>query len=240
MSAPISHEVSREDRMMQYVEETSRSVTQMTELMREMMTLLIPLVRSSIAAEQSPPEIARTREQAAARADRSQARERARARAEAAARERAQARAERAQQQIRLQRMFIERKQKVIKKAELEKETEDICSICFEKHKLKDSIVTSCRHVFGYKCFEQYINANLNSTTRPCPICRTPHYSLMSFKARKSPTRKNNTPQPAPEPAPEPAYEPTYEPAHEPTYEPTHEPAYEPAYEPAHEIIVIP
>jgi hypothetical protein len=114
-------------------------------------------------------------------------------------------------EQPRRERMFSERKQKVIKTEDLEKDTEDICILCLEKHKLKDSIMTSCNHMFGFECFQQFMNSNVNYN-KNCPMCRKPDYCLTSFKDIKQPTSKNNTPQPAHEPANEPAHEPANEP----------------------------
>ena len=112
-----------------------------------------------------------------------------------------------ARQQIcelpRRERLFSERKLKVIKTEDLEKDTEDICILCLEKHKLKDSIMTSCNHMFGFECFQQFMNSNVNYN-KNCPMCRKPDYCLTSFNDIKQPTSKNNTPQPAHEPANEP------------------------------------
>ena len=109
-------------------------------------------------------------------------------------------------EQPRRERMFSERTQKVIKTEDLEKETEDICILCLDKHKLKDSIVTSCNHMFGFECFQTFINSNVNYN-KNCPMCRKPDYCLTSFNATptsKPPTCKNDTPHPAHEPANEP------------------------------------
>ena len=105
-------------------------------------------------------------------------------------------------EQPRRERMFSERTQKVIKTEDLEKYTEDICILCLEKHKLKDSIMTSCNHMFGFECFQQFMNSNVNYN-KNCPMCRKPDYCLTSFKdikqpTSKPPTCKNDTPQPPP------------------------------------------
>jgi hypothetical protein len=92
----------------------------------------------------------------------------------------------------RIQRVFRERKQKVIKTEDLEKEIEDVCILCLDKHQIKDSIETSCNHLFGFECFQAFINTNENYN-KHCPMCRNTEYSITSFKARKPPTRKNNT-----------------------------------------------
>jgi len=173
------------------------------------------------AREQAKAEARAAREQAKAeaRALREQARAaREQAKAEArAAREQARIvildhilapyTLQRVQEQIRehirserIQRIFRERKQKVIKKEDLEKEIEDVCILCLDKHKLKDCIVTSCNHMFGFECFQEFINTNENYN-KHCPMCRNPDYCLTTFTARNSPTCKNNdTPQPAHEP----------------------------------------
>jgi predicted transcriptional regulator len=41
------------------------------------------------------------------------------------------------------------------------------CSICFEKHKKVDSLITDCNHEFGKECYNKWILTNNN-----CPICR--------------------------------------------------------------------
>jgi len=173
------------------------------------------------AHEQAKAEARALREQARAAREQAKAEARAareQAKAEArAAREQARLQArivildpilapytlQRVQEQIRehirterIQRKFRERTQKVIKTEDLDKETEDVCILCLDKHKLKDSIVTSCNHMFGFECFREFINANENYN-KHCPMCRNPDYCLTTFTARNSPTCKNNdTPQP--------------------------------------------
>ena len=136
------------------------------------------------------------------------AREQAKAEAKAKAKAEAQAKAQAAREQAiaawrsrlarceqlrmrRTQRAFEARKLKVINTEDLEKEMEDVCILCLDKHQIKDSIVTSCNHMFGFECFQAFINTNENYN-KHCPMCRNTEYSLTSFKARKPPTRKNN------------------------------------------------
>ena len=45
---------------------------------------------------------------------------------------------------------------KVIKKADLEKSMEDVCSICQDSYVKKDSVTASCGNQFCASCFEQF------------------------------------------------------------------------------------
>jgi hypothetical protein len=158
------------------------------------------------AREQAKAETRAAREQA--KAETRAAREQAKAEAKAKAKAEAQAARERARaawhcrlvheqsRMRRTQRALNARKLKVIKTKDLEKEMEDVCIICLEKHQFKDCILTSCNHIFGFECFQEFINANENYN-KHCPMCRNPEYRITSFKSRKPPTRKNNdTPPP--------------------------------------------
>ena len=45
-----------------------------------------------------------------------------------------------------------------------------ICSICYEKFKVKDNIhITKCEHIFHYFCIEKAVDNNIYD----CPLCRT-------------------------------------------------------------------
>jgi len=158
------------------------------------------------AREQARAEARAAREQA--RAEARAAREQAKAEAKAKAKAEARAARERARAALhcmldheqscmrRAQRALNARKLKVIKTKDLEKEMEDVCIICLEKHQFKDCILTSCNHIFGFECFQEFINANENYN-KHCPMCRNTEYRITSFKSRKPPTRKNNdTPPP--------------------------------------------
>ena len=39
----------------------------------------------------------------------------------------------------------------------------------------KDAVLLSCSHVFHKKCLESFENFSLESTSKTCPICRSPY-----------------------------------------------------------------
>jgi len=57
------------------------------------------------------------------------------------------------------------------KRIELEKER---CSICLEKHGIKNQVITNCGHTFGIECFSNYLEKKQYScaTCLSCPMCR--------------------------------------------------------------------
>jgi hypothetical protein len=75
---------------------------------------------------------------------------------------------------------FIEENSKIEKvsdktKRQIEKES---CSICFEHHKSKHIIRTSCNHYFGTYCFSKFIDSNFeNNRDIVCPMCRNENIS---------------------------------------------------------------
>jgi len=74
-------------------------------------------------------------------------------------------------------------KSKVLKKSLLDATMEDICGICMDSHKKRDTIETSCcKHSFGAECFKTY---QRTTRTCPCPICRNETFEIMEFRARK-------------------------------------------------------
>lgn len=85
-------------------------------------------------------------------------------------------------------------KSKVLKKRLLDATMEDVCGICMDSHKKRDTIETSCcKHSFGAECFKQY---QRTSRTCPCPICRNDTFEIMEFRARK-PSRVTTPATPA-------------------------------------------
>jgi hypothetical protein len=69
---------------------------------------------------------------------------------------------------------------KYIEPAELENNVEEMCSICFEIHKKKDTVQTSCNHTFGKSCYESFYYANL-TRNKFCPLCRNNYPILCIF-----------------------------------------------------------
>jgi hypothetical protein len=56
------------------------------------------------------------------------------------------------------------------KKRDIEKE---VCSICFDTHKIKYIFTTKCSHHFGDCCFGKYAQHKLENTNKiNCPLCR--------------------------------------------------------------------
>lgn len=56
----------------------------------------------------------------------------------------------------------------------LRQPTEDLCSICFDTHLLKDTVQTSCGHKIGKKCFGLWKKRCTQShVVMTCPVCRT-------------------------------------------------------------------
>jgi hypothetical protein len=85
-------------------------------------------------------------------------------------------------------------KSKVLKKRELDVTMEDVCGICMDSHKKRDTIETSCcKHSFGAECFKTYQRTTRNC---PCPICRNDTFEIMEFRARK-PSRVTTPATPA-------------------------------------------
>ena len=73
-------------------------------------------------------------------------------------------------------------KTKVIAKYKLE-ETID-CAICQETPKVKDCILTECKHYFCKGCWTGWMNAERSN--KSCPTCRKEMPKITSFKARAS------------------------------------------------------
>lgn len=58
------------------------------------------------------------------------------------------------------------------------------CAICFDNHKIVDSLTTDCNHEFGKECYNEWIKKQ-NS----CPICRNVCKTTTVYKGRN---RRNN------------------------------------------------
>ncbi len=73
-------------------------------------------------------------------------------------------------------------KTKVVAKYKLE-ETVD-CAICQENPKVKDCILTECKHYFCKGCWNGWMNAERSN--KKCPTCRKDMPRITSFKSRAS------------------------------------------------------
>ena len=89
-----------------------------------------------------------------------------------------------------------EPKSKVIPKAKLQQPTDDVCSVCFENHKMCDVIQTCCNHQIGKECYQMWVNQcnslpvrNGKKTLITCPVCRRVNPKVFEFRQRK--TKKN-------------------------------------------------
>ena len=68
-----------------------------------------------------------------------------------------------------------------INHAAFNKKCTDYCSICFEYHKKGETILTSCKHCFGVKCYKDWVNSESYNNT--CPMCRkkTPYITKYKY-----------------------------------------------------------
>lgn len=60
--------------------------------------------------------------------------------------------------------------------------SENDCNVCFEKHLLIDTCVTSCKHHFCKGCFVRWENARRGVVT--CPTCRTEGPIVTEYRSR--------------------------------------------------------
>lgn len=67
-----------------------------------------------------------------------------------------------------------------INHAGFNKKSTDCCSICFEYHKKGETILTSCKHCFGAKCYKDWVNSE--SYNNKCPMCRKKNPSITKYK----------------------------------------------------------
>lgn len=77
---------------------------------------------------------------------------------------------------------------RALKRAEIEMQMPDNCSICLDQYMKIDAIVTSCGHHFCKSCYESHETACLEKETPvvQCPMCRNPNMEIMQFRARKT------------------------------------------------------
>ena len=79
----------------------------------------------------------------------------------------------------------IKTKSKVLKKVLLDVPTENICGICLENHKKKDSVVCNCSHEFGKECFQEWqTTCQKNNKNVNCPSCRKTVSEIITFRER--------------------------------------------------------
>jgi hypothetical protein len=81
------------------------------------------------------------------------------------------------------------KKLKVIAKAKFNGDCEQECGICFEIHKKRDTLTTSCDHVYCISCWSTWMNA-INSN-KACPTCRlflpsATYYKIKATKKRET------------------------------------------------------
>jgi hypothetical protein len=81
------------------------------------------------------------------------------------------------------------KKLKVIAKAKFNGDCEQECGICFEIHKKRDTLTTSCDHVYCISCWSTWMNARNSNKT--CPTCRLFLPSATYYKIRA--TKKRET-----------------------------------------------
>ena len=74
---------------------------------------------------------------------------------------------------------------KQITKAKRQQVEKEICAICCQTHLYKDLIETTCGHVFGKPCYQQYIESNKAGNIGCCPMCRTKDYDFLVYSLRK-------------------------------------------------------
>ena len=75
----------------------------------------------------------------------------------------------------------------------LRQPTEDLCSICFDTHLLKDTVQTSCGHKIGKKCFGLWKKRCTQSRiVMTCPVCRTKKPKTSCFQIQPEPGTLTN------------------------------------------------
>lgn len=66
------------------------------------------------------------------------------------------------------------------------KNTEDVCGICLETHKKKQTLDCPCQHSFGKKCFKGWMQTcQRNGKAITCPSCRQSVDRLKEFRQEK-------------------------------------------------------
>ena len=60
----------------------------------------------------------------------------------------------------------------IVTREEYERDCNDECPICMEKYKVKQSVETSCKHLFCNSCFQNTFRNVPQGVRKNCPICR--------------------------------------------------------------------
>ena len=80
---------------------------------------------------------------------------------------------------------------KILKKSEFESVLPDVCGICLENHKMKETVLCSCNHVFGEECYNRWKNNCVNNGKFvSCPTCRVEVTQITTYKQRAEYVRK--------------------------------------------------
>lgn len=80
---------------------------------------------------------------------------------------------------------------KILKKSEFESVLPDVCGICLENHKMKETVLCSCNHVFGEECYNRWKNNCVNNGKFvSCPTCRVEVKQITTYKQRAEYVRK--------------------------------------------------
>ena len=77
------------------------------------------------------------------------------------------------------------RKSKALPKAEIDKDMEDPCSICFEPYTRADSVSTCCNHKFCKTCYGSHEKSVARGKLVTCPMCRKENPVVTEYRIRK-------------------------------------------------------
>lgn len=100
-----------------------------------------------------------------------------------------------AQQPIRPIDLDLKIVEKALSKDKVEMKTQD-CAICCENHAITDCLLTSCKHLFGKECLQNWHKKTCKQTkifSKPfskCPMCREPVNSAVGFRPRAKTIKK--------------------------------------------------
>lgn len=87
--------------------------------------------------------------------------------------------------------MAAERRAIRITKDALETPMEDVCSICYDNHATKDTIITCCKHQYGTQCYVQHIKSSVaRIQTIRCPMCNKSNPSIIIFREKEARVRR--------------------------------------------------
>ena len=84
-----------------------------------------------------------------------------------------------------------EKKECVVKAADLDRPCEEDCMVCLEKHAKNTMVVLGCKHELGRECFLQMVHQHFRQFALregvKCPLCRTPVKAFRGFRRRAAP-----------------------------------------------------